>query len=364
LVSSSFSFGAESEPDVGVLPDASSPPDVSILIVSYDSGDLVSRVLDHLAVQTWTAFEVVIVENGPGGAVWARRQNDHRPFPITVLDPGRNLGFAAGNNLAARRARGRWLVLLNPDAFPEPGWLAAMMAAARHYPSGTAFGSVQVDAADPTHLDGIGDCWWPGGIAWRGGYRGDRVMLAPRTDRGVFGPCAAAAMWSRKDFEALRGFEERFFCYGEDVDLALRHRLCGGRCVTVAGAVVHHMGSGTTSRHGAFGIYHDRRNMLWVFARTTPSAWLPWLLPLHGLGHLAMLARAARHGAGGAAWRGVRDGVAGLWGRDGMLARRRAIQATRRVSTRTLGKAMTWNPLRLLSRAPKTWDPVEEMDHD
>ncbi|MBB4266920.1 glycosyltransferase [Roseospira visakhapatnamensis] len=335
-------------------------PEVSVLVVSHDSAALATRALDHLAAQTWTAFEVVVVENGPGGAAWARAQAATRPFPVTVLEPGHNLGFAAGNNLAARHARGRWLALLNPDAFPEPGWLAALMAAARRFPSGTAFGSVQVDAADPARLDGIGDCWCPAGLAWRGGYKGDRATLAPATDLGVFGPCAAAALWARTDFEALGGFEDRFFCYGEDVDLALRHRLRGGCCVTVAAAIVRHLGSGTTSRHGAFGIYHDRRNMLWVFTRTTPTAWLLPLLPLHALGHLAMLARAARHGAAGAAWRGLRDGLAGLWGPTGVLAQRRAIQRTRRVPLGTLARALTWNPARLLTRAPKHWPPASE----
>ncbi len=339
--------------------------DVSVLIVSHDSAALATRALDHLAAQTWTAFEVVVVENGTGGAAWAQEQAACLPFPMTVLEPGRNLGFAAGTNLAARHARGRWLALLNPDAFPEPGWLAALMAATRRHVPGTAFGSVQVDAADPARLDGIGDCWCPAGIAWRGGYKGDRATLVPTADVGVFGPCAAAALWARADFEALGGFEARFFCYGEDVDLAVRHRLRGGRCVTVANAIVHHLGSGTTSRHGAFGIYHDRRNMLWVFVRTTPAVWLPWLLPLHALGHAAMLARAARHGAGGAAWRGIRDGLAGLWGPEGVLAQRRAVLATRRVSLGALARALTWNPLRLLRRAPKHW-PVssEEARHD
>ncbi|MBB4285512.1 glycosyltransferase family 2 protein [Roseospira goensis] len=329
-------------------------PSVSVLMVSYYSATLARRALDHLAAQDWRDFEVVLVENGTGGADWARAEADRRAFPITVLTPRRNLGFAAGNNLAARHARGRWLALLNPDAFPDPDWLSALMAAAARHPAGTAFGSVQLDAADPTRLDGVGDCWCPAGLAWRGGHRmpADR---APDEDRGVFGPCAAAALWARADFDALGGFEARYFCYMEDVDLALRHRLRGGRCVTVAAARVRHVGSGTTARHSAFAIEHDRRNALWTVVRTTPAAWLWPLLPAVLLVTLVMLARAARHGALGPAWRGVRAGLAGLGGPGGAWAQRRAIQATRTVPVRSLARAMTWNPLQVLRRAPKSW---------
>jgi GT2 family glycosyltransferase len=274
-----------------------------------------------------------------------------------VLEPGANLGFAAGNNRAAEAARGRWLALLNPDAFPESDWLSALLAAAARYPAGTAFGSVQIDAADPARLDGIGDCWCPAGLAWRGGYRAP-VGAAPSGDVGVFGPCAAAALWARADFEALGGFESRFFCYMEDVDLALRHRLRGGRCVTVAAARVRHLGSGTTARHHAFNVYHDRRNALWTVVRTTPAAWFWPLLPVQALAHALMLARAARHGLLRPALRGLWDGLAGLPGPKGVWAERRRIQAARTVPLRTLARALTWAPWAVLSRRPKMW-PAE-----
>ncbi|WP_299439972.1 glycosyltransferase family 2 protein [uncultured Rhodospira sp.] len=338
---------------------APSAPLVSVLMVSYYSARLARRALDHLAAQDRRDFEVVLVENGVGDGAWAHEEAARRAFPITVLTPPENLGFAAGNNLAARHARGPWLALLNPDAFPDPDWLSSLLAAAERHPPGTAFGSVQVNAAEPGLLDGVGDCWCPLGLAWRGGHRAP-IETAPTEDRGVLAPCAAAALWARADFVALGGFAERYFCYMEDVDLALRHRLRGGRCVTVAAARVRHVGSGTTARHSVFGIEHDRRNALWTVVRTTPAAWFWPLLPLQALAHGLMLARAARHGGFGAAWRGLREGLAALPGPDGVWADRRAIQAQRTASLWTLARAVTWNPVRLLWRGAKTWPPETE----
>ncbi|KAA5605137.1 glycosyltransferase family 2 protein [Roseospira marina] len=334
-------------------------PLVSVLMVSHDSQALARRAFDHLAVQDRDDFEVILVENGRGGADWAYAEAERRAFPITVLHPGANLGFAAGNNLAAEYARGGWLALLNPDAYPDPDWLSALLAAAARHPAGTAFGSVQLDAGHPSRLDGIGDCWCPAGLAWRGGYRAP-VETAPPADVGVFGPCAAAALWSRADFDALGGFEARFFCYMEDVDLALRHRLRGGRCVTVAAARVRHVGSASTARRHAFNVYHDRRNALWTVVRTTPAVWFWPLVPLQIAAHALMLARAARHGLFRDAFRGLRDGLAGLGGPTGVWAQRQRIQAERTVSLRNLARALTWSPLALLTRRARSWDPARE----
>ena len=57
------------------------------------------------------------------------------------------------------------------------------------------------------------------------------------TEGEVFSPCAAAALYRRNVFLAVGGFDKAFFCYGEDVDLAFRLRLMGGRCMSVARAV-------------------------------------------------------------------------------------------------------------------------------
>jgi GT2 family glycosyltransferase len=343
-------------------PAETSPPLVSVLMVSHYTARLARRALDHLAAQEHRNFEVVLVENGIGDADWAWAEIARRSFPITVVQPDENLGFAAGANLAARHARGQWLALLHPDAFPDPDWLSSLMAAAARYPAGTAFGSVQVNAAEPGLLDGIGECWSPLGLAWRGGH-GAPVDTAPGAlasggDRGVLAPCTAAALWARADFEALGGFAERYFCDMEDIDLALRHRLRGGRCVTVAAARVRHVGGGTATRHDPFRLGMERRGALWTAVRTTPAAWFWPLLPVQAAVHAVMLARAARHGAFRAAWQGLREGLAALSGPDGVWAERRAIQATRTAPLGALARAVTWNPLRRLRHTAKTW-PVE-----
>jgi N-acetylglucosaminyl-diphospho-decaprenol L-rhamnosyltransferase len=99
----------------------SDAPLVSVIIISYESGPTLARCLEALRAQTFTDFEILLVDNAStDGAPQIAAAADPA---IRFLQPGTNLGFAAGNNLAAREARGRWLVLLNPDAYAGPtGW--------------------------------------------------------------------------------------------------------------------------------------------------------------------------------------------------------------------------------------------------
>jgi GT2 family glycosyltransferase len=103
------------------------------VIVNYNGSGFLVRCLEALARQEAQGFRTIVIDNAStdGSA-------DHleRDFPwVEVFHAGKNLGFAAGNNLGAARAHGcEWLITLNPDAFPEPGWLAALLAAAHANP--------------------------------------------------------------------------------------------------------------------------------------------------------------------------------------------------------------------------------------
>lgn len=315
--------------------------DVTVIVVAYQSARVLPRCLDALAAQTVRPARILVVDNAStdGSAAVARARG------ADVIEAGNNLGFAAANNQAARAARTEWLALLNPDAYPEPRWLEELLEAAARWP-GAALGSTQRDAADPARLDGVGDAYFFAGIPFRAGF--GRIRPVP-AEGEVFGPCAAAALWPREAFLALGGFEERFFCYGEDVDLAYRHRLRGGRCVQVPAAVVAHEGSGITGRRSDFTTYHGHRNRVWTYLRDTPPGLLALSFPLHLALSAYLAGRLAIAGQLRAYLRAQRD----AWrGAAPFLAERRALHA----SARPVARALTYSPLALLRRAPKVWN--------
>ncbi len=316
-------------------------PRVRVLIVAYRSGETVQACVDSLLAQTITDFEVRIVDNGPEGdrAVAALRGLDER---FAVIRPGRNCGFAGGNNLAARDARTRWLALLNPDAIAEPEWLETLVLAAEQAGAEMA-GSLQLWQGHEGRLDGAGDAYHVSGIAWRG-LRGKPRALAPDSGE-TFAPCAAAALYDRELFERLGGFDEDFFAYHEDVDLAFRMRLAGARTLQVQEARVWHVASGAPGEASALAVRLGTRNRIWTYIKNMPG-WLVWALaPLHCVAVLASMLRDLRRRRGRAALDGVLEAIGAL---GPVLEGRRRVQAHRSASVVSVLRAMTISPWPLL----------------
>jgi len=193
-----------------------------------------------------------------------------------------NLGFAVANNRGARLARGKYLALLNADAFPEPDWLEQLVRAAQDNPEFTFFASRQIQANAPELLDGTGDAYHVSGLAWRQNYNHLVSKYGLRSGE-VFSACAAAALYVRDNFIKVGGFDEDYFSYFEDVDLSFRLRLVGGRCFYVPQAVVHHVGSASTGKTSDFSFYYGHRNLVWTFFKDMPTALFWMYLPLHML---------------------------------------------------------------------------------
>lgn len=316
-----------------------SGPAVSVIIVAYESGPVLSRCMADLKAQTFRDFEVLLVDNGStDGAARAAVRADPS---ITLLDNGTNLGFAAANNRAARVARGHWLALLNPDAFAQADWLARLVEAAQTHSDTACFTSLQLAADDPSRLDGAGDAMTLAGLPYRMGYRRPRRSDIPAGE--VFSPCGAAMLVERETFLRLGGFEARFFSYCEDVDFGYRLRLAGGRTRLVPDAKVAHVGSSTLGARSDFALFHGFRNRLWCFARNTPGGLMPLALPLHTLATAFSFLTCAVRGEARPAWRGL---VAGLKGFGPM----RREQAGRRGHARDVIAAMTFDPFKAARR--------------
>ena len=264
-----------------------------------------------LAAQSFSDFGCFIIDNGStDGSIAALPKLDAR---FEIIELGENTGFARANNIGAQKARSEWIALLNPDAFARGDWLEAMLAETQRGPHVTMVGSTQIMALEPHIYDGLGDCYHAFGLAWRAGFgKAIDALPAPQT-REVFGPCAAAALYHRETFVRLGGFDERFFCYHEDVDLALRMRLDGGMCIQSARAIVDHVSSGISGRASDFAVYHGTRNRLWTFFKSMPISAVILFGPFHIAMNFALLIWAAfRPGRFAPTWRGFKDGVKGL----------------------------------------------------
>jgi N-acetylglucosaminyl-diphospho-decaprenol L-rhamnosyltransferase len=333
------------------LRNADVHPTVSIVIVNYNSGKHLANAVEALAQQSVQAFEAIVLDNSSSDESFLpaqRAAGDDKRF--SFLTSEKNLGFAAGNNFAAAKARGAWLAFLNPDAVPNNDWLEQLLQARSRHPDVVMFGSTQIDAADPQRLDGAGDHYLASGLPWRGGHGWRRSELPPEGE--VFGPCAAACLIRADAFRAVNGFDERFFCYVEDVDLAFRLRLLGHRCAQIPTAVVQHFGGISTGLQGEpWARRFGTRNVIWCFVKCMPTPLFLPLLPAHVLMLFALLLRASTIGMLPAVWQGIIMAVKGI---PYIWSSRRSIQCRRRVSAWEIARALSWNPIACLRRVPRT----------
>lgn len=315
---------------------------IAVVIVNYNSGARLSRAIAALERQTFRDFDVLVFDNASsdGSAEVASSA-----IPVRIVRCAANIGFAAANNRAATGLGHEWLAFLNPDAYPEPDWLAELIAATARHPAVDAFGSTQIDAADPRRLDGAGDAYHVFGVPYRGHF-GWPVERLP-AEGECFAPCAAAALWRRRAFEALGGFDESFFCYGEDVDLGFRHRLMGGRAVQVAAARVLHEGSGITGRRSDFTTFHGHRNRIWTWMKNMPGPLFWPALPFQIALDAYLAVRLGLIGSGPAFLRAL---AAAIKDAPRVWRQRRDIQAKRKIDARKLAPMLTWSPVKLMRR--------------
>lgn len=313
-----------------------SSPLISLVIVCWNSGRHLPHCLENLSVQTFKNFEVIVVDNGSDDNSTMDLPKKYPDLEIQVEYLAHNQGFAAANNLGAKIARGKWLVLLNADAFPETGWLAELISASESHADIASFTSRQLQFSNPGILDGSGDAYHVSGLAWRIGlgYPADRYGLRVTE---VFSPCAAAAMYLRQAFLDVGGFDEDFFSYFEDVDLGFRLQLRGYRCLYIPEAVVHHVGSSTFGMRSDFAFYHTHRNMIWTFFKNMPSLMFWLYLPRHLALNLVYVLFYTLRGRGKILLKAKRDAILGL---PMALRKRRTIQSNRRISKRDLLKYM------------------------
>jgi GT2 family glycosyltransferase len=333
--------------DAGEQGSGTGAADVSVIVVCFNSEATLAQCLAALKAQTVQGFQTLLADNASAdGAPQTAARIDSG---LTLIENGANLGFAAGNNRAAERARGRWLVLLNPDAYAEPDFLAQLLAAAAARPGARCFTARQKMAQEPHRLDGLGDAMAGIGFPFRGGYGAADPGPLPLSE--VFSPCGAAMMIDRDLFLSLGGFDERFFCYCEDVDLGYRLRLIGEPVVLAAEAVVLHEGSVSTGgRRSDFSVYHGVRNRVWTFVKNTPPLLLWLTAPLHIAATLALWARATARGHADAVEQGL---AAALNGLPRMWESRRRVQSARKATSIDIARMMTWKPVDILKRRGK-----------
>jgi GT2 family glycosyltransferase len=231
-----------------------SDPAVSILLVSYNTRAMTLACIESVIAETRVSHELILLDNA---------SSDDSPtavaraFPqVRLIASAQNLGFAGGNNLAAREARGKYLLLLNPDTLVLDGAIDRLVAFAERTPGAGIWGGRTLNAdrsLNPTNVFGDQTLWSifcrTSGLALA--FR--RSELFNPEDYGTWDRGSERAVdivsgclfLIRRDlWEALGGFDPTFVMYGEEADLCRRARSLGAAPrMTPEATIVHYAGA-------------------------------------------------------------------------------------------------------------------------
>jgi N-acetylglucosaminyl-diphospho-decaprenol L-rhamnosyltransferase len=234
--------------------------DVAILIVSYNTADVLVECLESVFVQRGDLKQqVIVVDNASvDGSVDMVRSR----FPeVKLIEAGKNLGFARGVNLAASHADAEFLLLLNPDTVVLDRAIERLVEFARAYPGHGLYGGRALKRDRSLERS---SCWalptiWSmicfalclttlfPNSRW---FNPEAMPNWNRDSVREVGIVTGCLLLVRRDFwRLLGGFDERYFMYGEDADLAYRVRRAGhGPIVTPDACIIHDVGKASATR--------------------------------------------------------------------------------------------------------------------
>lgn len=225
-------------------------------------------------------FRIIVVDNGStdGSPDAIRRCHSD----ISLLETGRNLGYAEGNNVGIRHALKHgadFILLLNNDTVVDPDFLTKLMEATEQYPEFVVLGPKIYYYHEPDRIWCAGNKW----TGWKTGFKqvGDGDIDGPGyneiTETDYIIGCALFA--KREVFERIGLLDPRFFLTYEETDWCYRARKAGYRCLVVPGAKIWHKVA--TSMGGAGSplqeYFYTRNLLLWAERHLPGTEYWPLL---------------------------------------------------------------------------------------
>ncbi|MDX1520292.1 MAG: glycosyltransferase family 2 protein [Anaerolineae bacterium] len=263
---------------------------VSVVVTNWNGKIWLDDCLRALQQQTYRDFEIIFVDDGStdGSADWVA---EHFPT-VRLIRQQPHLGFAGANNLGIKAASGKYIAALNNDTRPAETWLEEMVKAVNRPDIGMVAAQIVIwDNPDLLDSAGIEVDW--AGFGWNRGWQ--KPVSAAAEAQDVFGPCAAAALYRREMLDEIGLFDENFYAYYEDVDLAWRAQRAGWRCRYAPTARVLHHHSATGRKFADRKVFLLNRNKIWTILKNYDGSMLLWTWPvIVGYDFLSLLVQTGR----------------------------------------------------------------------
>ena len=241
---------------------------VSVVTPNCNGSKFLKNYFESLNQDSEYIGEVIIVDNGSSDSSLDYIQNNAFNFPVVVIKNSENMGFAPAVNQGILKAKYEYVFSLNNDTEIKKGSIKAMLDLIQ---DDDVF-SVQakmLQANNKNLIDDAGDEY--NLLAWTKKVGENQNSESYCEVREIFSSCAGAALYKKSLLEKIGLFDDNYFAYMEDVDLAIRSQINGYKNLLCPEAIVYHIGSATSgSRYNEFKVKIAARNNVWTVYKNIP----------------------------------------------------------------------------------------------
>ena len=242
---------------------------VSVVTPNYNGEKFLKTFFESLNNDSEFIGEVIIIDNGSSDNSRDYINSNTFNFPVKLIENSQNLGFAPAVNQGISNARHEYIFSLNNDTEVKKGSIKQMIDLIESREDIFSVQAKMLQFNNKDLIDDVGDEY--NLLAWTKKTGENHKSEEYIEVKEIFSSCAGAALYRKSLLKKLGMFDDNFFAYMEDVDLALRAKINGYHNLLCPQAIVYHIGSATSgSRYNEFKVRLAARNNVWVVYKNIP----------------------------------------------------------------------------------------------
>lgn len=242
---------------------------VSVVTPNYNGEKFLKTFFESLNNDSELIGEVIIVDNASTDGSKEYIKNNTFNFPVKIIENTENVGFSPAVNQGIQKAQYEYIFSLNNDTEVKKGSIKALVELISSDNNIFSVQAKMLQYKNKELIDDVGDEY--NLLAWTKKTGENHSSSEYAEVREIFSACAGAAMYKKSLLLTLGMFDDNFFAYMEDVDLAIRSRIYGYKNLLCPDAIVYHIGSATSgSRYNEFKVRLAARNNVWTVYKNLP----------------------------------------------------------------------------------------------
>lgn len=252
-------------------------PLVSVLVVTYNQQKYTKECLDSLRQQQYPNIEIIVVDNASKDGTQSFIQKSYPE--IKLIQNKENQYFAEGNNIGYRNSKGKYIFLLNNDAYIEKNVISKLVAYLEDNPKVGIVQNKLLYADNPKKIDSAGSFFTFTGFLFHRGYQ---QHLVDNNISEVFSIKGASMMVKREIIDRIGLFDPNYKLYFEDTDLCWKSILLGYKVIYQPNSITyHHVGASSSKINLPFIDFHSFKNRILAIITNLHFSLLIIILPIH-----------------------------------------------------------------------------------